>query len=492
MSQKLVQTGEQANSLPAIDIIRTETVLSRFPIHTLAKRGGVDINIVRKNDQGEVSLKWNVAPNPQHGIPRQLAYKLDTLVVNRRVDDLGRPLPRVIRLGSLRDLCAELGLSSGKTTNDVKKAILQNAATFITAKIDYKDREGQEQHLEAAFTRYSVVFTGKKLPGGEKADAVYLILNDPYWEVLNSAPARPLSYDYLRELPPMAQRFYEIVSYRMYGAMRNQIPEAKLAYSEFCTFSAQQRYFDYDHFKKQMYKVHKPHLASGYIRKVSYEAMTDEDGKPDWNMYYIPGPRASAEYKAFSKKRASKGESAQRREGGGEEAVALPDPAQEQAIELVSLFYTRFHGAAASTPQAKELKQAADLIVEVGEGKARFLVDFAYEKSQEDGYTPRVFGGILSFSNEAFAAYERQRTADKRKEQKRAEETVKERQQKEAWERDEKLLAELAPETREKLFVEAKDQFLAESKWAKGNADGVAAKSIIRGMVLEKLKGGEG
>ena len=50
--------------------------------------------------------------------------------------------------------------------------------------------------------RYSVVFTGEKLPDGRKADAVYIVLNDIYMQVLNGAMTRPLDYDYLKACPP--------------------------------------------------------------------------------------------------------------------------------------------------------------------------------------------------------------------------------------------------------------------------------------------------
>ena len=128
-----------------------------------------------------------------------------------------------------------------------------------------------ERTVETTFTRYNVVFTGERLPDGQKADAVYLILNDPYREVLNNAPTRPLDYEYLKTLAPSAQRFYEIVSYKIFAAIKYKHATAKISYSDYCTFSAQQHYQDYEHIKKQMYKVHRPHLKSGYIKKVAYE-----------------------------------------------------------------------------------------------------------------------------------------------------------------------------------------------------------------------------
>jgi hypothetical protein len=118
------------------------------------------------------------------------------------------------------------------------------------------------------------------------------------------SPMRPLNYDYLKILPPASQRFYEIVSYKVFAALKHRLPQAKLSYSDFCTFSAIQRYHDYDHFKKQMYKVHKPHIDSGYVSKVHYQSNLDLTGNSDWMMFYDPGPRALAEFATFGRKRA--------------------------------------------------------------------------------------------------------------------------------------------------------------------------------------------
>ncbi len=281
-----------------LDVIRTETVLSKLPVHNLAKKGRVDIQIFRAGPGGQVELKWEVSYNERYGQARQLAYKLDTIVIDRRIEEAGRPLPEKIHLGSLNQIAEEMGLDShqGPTAKNIKRAFLQNAFAAITAKFKYKGNDEVERTLEAGFTRYSVVFTGEKFPDGTKADAVYILLNPPYREVLNSAPVRPLDLGYKRQLPPAAQRFYEIVSYKIFPAIKYNHAYAKLPYSEYCTFSAQQRYFDYDHFKKQMYKIHRPHLASGYITKVHYTETTDDRGKPDWIMCYVPGPKANAEY----------------------------------------------------------------------------------------------------------------------------------------------------------------------------------------------------
>lgn len=294
------EESTQKELLP-IARIGVETVLSRMPIHNLAKKGRVNIQITRRDANGQVALNWEVSHNERYGQPRQLAYKLDTLVINRRIDEEGRPIPRFIRLGSLNNLCSELGSNK----NELKRAIRQNATTSINAKLIYKGTNGSERELEALFTRYSVYFTGEKLPDGRTADAIYIELNGPYREVLNNAPIRPLNYAYLKSLPPAPQRFYEIISGRIYAALKLKIgnPVARIPYSEFCTYSALTRHDGHTNFRVQMAKILRPHLQSGYIAKAQYEPTTDYAGNADWMMCFQPGPRARAEYMTFGRKR---------------------------------------------------------------------------------------------------------------------------------------------------------------------------------------------
>ncbi len=303
MSSSKKKEASPEKLLEAMHFVRTETVVSRLPVHNLSKTGDFNIVITRRNENGEVTLHWSVSHSAKYGPPRQLAYKLDTLVVNRRIDEAARPVRRTLRLGSLREIARALDL--GGDTNQIRLALRQNAFTGISAKLKYRAASGEERRIEADFTRYGVIFNGEKLPNGSEADAVYLVFNEPYLEVLNQAPIRPLNYDYMRQLTPAAQRFYEIVSYRIYAALKHGHATAKLAYSEFCTCSALQRYTDYDHFKKQMYKIHKPHLASGYLTRVVYQESCDEQDRLDWHMIYSPGEKAMREFQSFHQRAAS-------------------------------------------------------------------------------------------------------------------------------------------------------------------------------------------
>ncbi len=280
--------------------LRVETALSRFPVHRLAKQGTVPIEIRETIADGELALRWEVSYNSRYGQPGPLAYKLDTLVVNCRIEAAGRPIPRYIRLGSLKEIARELDL--GGDTTLVKRALLQNAFAAITARIKYRSTDGAERELDANFTRYEVHFAGERLPDGWEADAVYLALGETYRRILDTALTRPLNYAYLRNLAPLAQRWYEVASYRVYAALKHHWPRVRLSYAEFCVYAPQTRYTGLGPVRKQMGKVHAPHLMAGYIAEVAFEATTDHEGRADWTMIYTPGPKAKAEYQAFARK----------------------------------------------------------------------------------------------------------------------------------------------------------------------------------------------
>jgi hypothetical protein len=281
--------------------IRTETVLSQFPLHRLSKsKEPLEIHITKENARGKAVTTWKVSPSREYGEPGILAYKIDTLIINRFIDDLRPNIPEVVKLGSLRDICRVLEISEGRNREKIKDALSQNAFAGITANLTYTGHDRRERTFEFRSTRYGIVFTGEKLPDGRRADAVYIILNPLFRELLRHATTRPLDYDYLRQLPPAAQRLYELLSFQIFAAFKNGNPRAKYLYSDLCRFAPLTRYFEWERVKKQLYKVHKPHITSGYIKGIEYEEKTDGDGLTDWVMRYTPGDKARREYEEFN------------------------------------------------------------------------------------------------------------------------------------------------------------------------------------------------
>jgi hypothetical protein len=371
--------------------VRVESVMSKLPLHTLSTQGQMQVRIERRDDKGELSLLWQVSPSSQFGEPRQLAYRLDTLIINKRLDEAGTPTPKVIRLGSLRNICRELGLTeSGHNLNDIKQSLSQNAGATIRAKLFYCDREGSQRKFEAVFNRYSVVFTGDTLPNGSEADGVFVVMNDIYQGFLNQVPLRPLDYNYLRQLSPSASRFYEIVSFRIYAALKYGWPKISLSYSEYCEASGQRRLTTGTEVSKQMYKLHKPHLVNGYLAKVEFEKTMDEEGRLNWNIWYVPGPRAKDEYIQFSTGKNSSGTAS-------ETQNHLLPRSQAPAEELVSHFMTIRFGGTKRRISPKEIEMAEAILQSHSPDESKKLLSEALKLATESGIKPLWMTELKSY-----------------------------------------------------------------------------------------------
>lgn len=285
--------------------IRTETVLCQYPIHKLSKdKNPVHITLTTENARGKVETTWKVSPNADYGHPGILAYKLDTLFINRLIYELHPNVPEVIKLGdSLNEIGKQLGRKGTRNTAEITNALHQNASAYIKAKLEYVGKDGTRRKFEFGSTRYAVVMIGETLPDGTKAEAVYIVLNPLFRDLLRHARSRPLDYEYLKELPPSAQRWYELVSFQMFAALNLGNPRAKYRYSELCSRAPlATRFSTWNQAKKQLSTIHKPHLKSDYISKVEIEETTDEHGQIDWFLCYTPGKKAKREYREFNER----------------------------------------------------------------------------------------------------------------------------------------------------------------------------------------------
>lgn len=131
--------------------------------------------------QSERQVHWAVSYSEQYGPAGHLAHKLDTLM-SRRIDEAGRPLPAVVKLGSLQDIAEELAL--GGDTDALQQAFWQHTGMRISAQSKPQSADQSENARDADFTRYTVVFPRELLPSGTAADAVYLLLSTTYRELL--------------------------------------------------------------------------------------------------------------------------------------------------------------------------------------------------------------------------------------------------------------------------------------------------------------------
>jgi len=477
------------SALTKINPIRIESVLSRLPFHALARHGADDIRIIEKDPDGRVTLQWEVFHNSKFGRPGPLAYKVDTLVINRAIDETGRPVPKMLPLGSLRNICRQLGYSSD--TRVIRSALRQNASAWVVVKHKYRDVRGEVQKLEAEFSRYSIVFKGEKLPDGADADQVYLIMNDVYLSVLNNVPHRPLDYDYLRRLDPAAQRFYEILSYRVFAALASEAanPVAKIRYSEYCKYSGQRRSPKYDNVRPQVADLANPHIASGYFTEVKLVPIRAENLKtPDWTIMCTPGPKARAEYELFRRKRLI----------GPEVSPLVLDESQSStseqsfsAAELVNYFHMRAHGVSgAMGAGGKELRFAQDLLREYGVDTSRFLVEYAVRESAKTDFQMATLCAARQYVPRGLAVKEaaKQHSATKAVVDRELQEEL---QYQEQWEtaqsRAQEHLQTMDPNSRNQLYEQAKRDLTEYTRGRRYSFVAADLERLIEARMVHKL-----
>jgi hypothetical protein len=78
-----MRQAPETEELARLNAVRVEAVLSRFPVHRLSKKGRIHIEINASDETGELKTRWEVSHNTKYGQPGALAYKVDTLIVNR-------------------------------------------------------------------------------------------------------------------------------------------------------------------------------------------------------------------------------------------------------------------------------------------------------------------------------------------------------------------------------------------------------------------------
>ncbi len=475
MTQIQQQAAAERND--PLDPIRVEMVSTEMPVHQLAKRGEQEIRVIRRPRRGgQATMYWKAEPNLAVGRPGQLAYHLDTWVINRRLDEIPRPLPRLIRIGDLREIARELG--QGGDTNAVKRAFEQNASTFIRARLTYRCQSGGEDTFEGYFNRYTVFYRGQALPGGRRAESVYISLNDPYYGLVNRSTRRPLDFGYLRQLPPAAQRLYELVSTKVFATIKNRQQAAWMRYSDLCALAVLTRCETKRRMQIQLAAIHRPHVKSGYFEKIGYRAVASDDDKPDWIIDYVPGPRARREFDAFNGARVphrrhqpSPLSSHRPKSWPMRPSVAsTASPATEPTVQVARRFAEKRFGVAAERPTQTQLDRARDLLAAVSADvdAATLAIDLAARAAAADprGF-PSHLGGVVQggFVERALAmraaeARERDATAARDREQER-------RRRYEVWcrERAAERIAAMPPSEREHVIDDRLAAYVDEFRY---------------------------
>jgi Replication initiator protein A len=308
-SQPLLPTPEEAEEAdhtsaltpPSKDsslahYIKAEVNFLRYPFFALTTRDLRKINTIEYREQREENgerqeIFWQVSRNVLNTIPGPFDKRVHR-TVEEILDGLPRPIPQLIRLGPLYQLCKllELPPTERKNRQKVVEALERIAATTIHSNYAFF-RKAQKQWVRGTFNLFTVFFRGQDLPNGQVADSTYLFLHPLYVESLNSYYVKPLDYAYLRELAnPLTQRLYEVLGLRFRG-LRNST-YTRYEYDHLCQTLPIVPQRSLKDAKKVLAPHHEKLHKTGFLAKVEWRAR--QSVKP-WEIFYWPGPKAQEE-----------------------------------------------------------------------------------------------------------------------------------------------------------------------------------------------------
>jgi hypothetical protein len=157
----------------------------------------------------------------------------------------------------------------------------------------------------------------------------------------------------------------------------------------------------------------------------------------------------------------------------------------------VAYFYLRFHQIKESSPSARELEQAADLIARHGLAKARYVVEYAFKTAPETNFQPQTFGGILHYTARALADFHQQRHSHQNAQAKAQQQQHEERQLHEERERRAQLsqrYQSLSAEEQARLQEQAKTNLLQQGYKPETMFGAVVNSEVYRLMEAQDAK----
>lgn len=299
-----IEVIKKSTSLDIPKTFKSEFHFLKFPFFDLSPRASkkdkIEIKEKEITEEGEIEVLWKVVRGLERDFPSILARRIHKEVIEKILNNTKKPIPRLIKLGSLRNICREMNITgSGRNFEKIKKALKDIKSAEIEAKGTFRQREknGVKKFFEGSFNLYDMVFfTGETLPNGKEANAVYVMLNDMYVQNFNYNFVVPLDYHYFKSLKgDIASRMYEILSVWFYPALENGRKYIQKEYSEICNYFPLTRQNTKKRAKGQLRKAHQQHIKNGVL--ATDPEWMDIGEENDWLIRYWIGPKAKEWHK---------------------------------------------------------------------------------------------------------------------------------------------------------------------------------------------------
>ena len=284
------------------EIVKSEVNLLALPFFALSRKGlGQKTTTVYRNeiirDGKRLEIFWQVTANTKYGYPGPFdkeVHKVVEQIITERMEKKGLPLRNPIAIGSIYEICHRMGISTqGKNYRKIKEALRRITLTGVESRGAFYSKD-RKKWVEDIFHLYDrVIFKGEELPDGTVADTNYLFLSTWYLENINALYVKPLDYNYYRALrSTIAQRLYELLGVKFYGALQAGHAHLRYRYSTLCDLLPITRQVYLSKAKEKLSPAHVELEDTGFLSKVVWRQGAAKD---DWFIYYYPGPKAIEE-----------------------------------------------------------------------------------------------------------------------------------------------------------------------------------------------------
>lgn len=304
---------EVESEVSLLPVLRAEFNFLKYPFfdlsHKTSKRNQIEVREIVTTEEGKLNTLWKVTRGLEQNFPSSFARKVHIEVVERTINELRKPIPQLVRLGCMSDICRKLSINnSGKNFKAIKQALIDIKVATIETKRTFKTKENNKtkKFFEGYFNLYEMVFfAGERLPDGEIADAVYVLLSAMFIQNYNNGFTVPLDIKYLQNLRgDITHRMYECLSLWFFPALENGKDSIQKPYSTLCNYFPLTRHSTKAEARKQLRTSHDQHIASGFLASEP-EWIPISEKKDDWLIKYSIGPKALEWYRSIKTDRQS-------------------------------------------------------------------------------------------------------------------------------------------------------------------------------------------
>ena len=271
-----VKTKAEVNFLvlPYFSLDRGADLLRRIEFKETQHRGNETFEIV-----------WTVIPHPDFGLPRDFERRLQR-AVEHSISNLPRPISNPVPLPNFREMARLMGITcTGRFVKKVKQGFMAMMMTGIMSKRSYYNKL-KKAWIEEGFHLYDkIIFKGEQLSDGRTADRNYAYFTSGYIDNLNSMYVRPLDFEYLKSLRPIASRLYELLGVKFFGHQEY----IQYKYSTLCKLLPVCRQKSMSRSRQQLETSHAELKKTGFLS--NYMWIPIDGVKDDWYIKYIPGKR---------------------------------------------------------------------------------------------------------------------------------------------------------------------------------------------------------